>query len=229
MPNVINVFPLSIYQDSIRLDTDYRMRLVDTVLGMGAEPRLRQRDGVAWTGDVNGFEFLHQDERFDSLFAQLSNQVRKYVDSLGMDQEKLNFYFTRAWATISRSGEKILAHSHQQSHISLAYYLAKPAGSGGISFMDHEPANEFAPELFSRRMLNTGVIRKFQLENTFIVNLEPSEGDVFIFPSKTRHETESSGTEEPRISISADIICTIKDSAGLEFMLPDVDHWKQLT
>lgn len=136
------------------------------------------------------------------------------------------YNYTRSWATLSQGKERIKEHSHAQSHISLVYYLKKPADSGGLTFVNNDPPNQIAPQIFNPRMSRFGILRKADLANTTAANLNPEEGEVVIFPSKTRHRTQPNEGVESRISIAADIVLTVKNSAGLEHLLPDLDRWQ---
>ena len=91
------------------------------------------------------------------------------------------------------------------SHISLVYYLKKPANSGGLRFIDADAPNQFAPYLFREEMLAQGVVKQPALFNTKMITLQPKEDDVWIFPSMTEHATEPNLSDEPRISIAVDI------------------------
>ncbi len=226
MPNIVNLFPLSVYHDTITLDAGLKERLVQVVLDMGAQPAMKQSPGAAWTGDVNGHEFLHEDERFRPLFVEFGRHLHKYLEFLAINEDSVSLYYTRAWATISRGNEKIFPHSHRQSHISLAYYLKKPPGSGNIAFTDNEPANEFAPELFRDHMIRFGIVKQSQQFNAMTCEFHSNENDVLIFPSKTVHGTTPNQSGEPRISIAVDINFTAKDTTGMEHMLPDLEHWQ---
>ena len=145
---------------------------------------------------------------------------------LAVSRDKINLYYTRSWATVSRGEEIIRSHSHAQSHISLVYYLQKPKDAGVISFRDGSPPNEFAPHLFQEPMFKAGILTKVQETNTNTVFVDAKEGDIVIFPSKTLHATNESKGPEPRISIAIDILTTLKDSARLEHMIPNPDQWK---
>jgi uncharacterized protein (TIGR02466 family) len=226
MPNIVNAFPLSIYRDALSLDAGVRERMVEAVLDMGliSTSWVRSPDRT-WTGDVNGFGFLHQDRRFAELFAAFSDHLRCYLDFLKIDPEKIRLYYTRSWATISQGQESISPHRHRQSHISLVYYLTKPANSGGISFTNREAPNQFAPNLFNRQIIAHGIIKESAIFNTQVVNMDPEEGDLLIFPSMTQHGTAPNLSGEPRLSIAVDIVMTIKDAGQLEFLLPDLDRW----
>ena len=224
MPDIVNVFPLSVYRDTLSTDPAWREQMVQTVLEMGSQP-LRKSQGLSWTGDVNGFEFLHRDPRFVDLFGLFTKHMTAYLEFLAVDPAKLHLFYTRSWATISHGGERIKSHSHKQSHISLVYYLKKPQDSGGISFLDRDAPNQFAPHLFREEMVKFGILKEIQQFNAHAISLEPGEDDVLIFPSKALHETMPSKSREPRVSIAVDIVATLKDSTGLEYMLPDPDQW----
>ena len=67
---------------------------------------------------------------FVPLFEKIAAAVKLYSIGLGIQPERLNFYFQRSWATVSREGQRIFEHAHLQSHISFAYYLQKPIDGG---------------------------------------------------------------------------------------------------
>ena len=67
-----------------------------------------------------------------------------------------------------------------------------------------------------------------QSANTANLIVDIQEGDLLIFPSRTEHATEPHDSAEPRISISADIMVTLKDSTEHEFLLPDPARWRKM-
>jgi len=224
MADIVNAFPLSIYRNTLALDPQLKAGLIATALEMG-RARPRRPQGRSWTGDVHGYGFLHQDHRFAELFAAFPEHLRQYLEFLKIDPDKLRLYYTRSWATVSQGRESIAPHRHRLSHISLVYYLKKPASSGGLRFIDADAPNQFAPYLFREEMLAQGVVKQPALFNTKMITLQPKEDDVWIFPSMVEHATEPNLSNEPRISIAVDIVTTVKDSDVLEFMLPDLDRW----
>lgn len=225
MANTINAFPLTVYHDSVSIDAPDRARMVEAILAMGTQT-IQQTRGSSWTGDTNGFEFLHRDERFQSLFERFADPVNRYLDALGVDDSKVILYYTRSWGTISRRGEATRPHNHSQSHISLVYYLQKPADSSGISFINHDAPNQFAPNIFNEHMLQCGILKEIQQLNARTIYLNPKEDDVLLFPSKAVHAIVPNGSEQLRISVAVDILVTVKESKGLEFVLPNLETWK---
>ena len=63
--------------------------------------------------------------------------------------------------------------------------------------------------------------------NSSHATIEPKEGDIIIFPSKTFHSTEKNKKNSQRISISADISFFAKDHSFLEHMTPPFNSWKK--
>ncbi|MHC4708230.1 MAG: putative 2OG-Fe(II) oxygenase [Planctomycetota bacterium] len=228
MPKVTNMFPLSIYQDRLEIDADYRSRLIDEIIEMGNHDA-NKKLGFSWTGDVHAIDCIHREELFQKLFQGFSKTLLGYVENLGISPQKIDLYYTRSWATISRENESIAPHAHVQSHISLVYYLKKPANTGGIIFSHDSPPNEFSPSLFHIQMLKSGVLTKDSPLNCKSVLIDPIEGDIIVFPSKTRHGTQDNQTQDLRISISSDIVVTLREAQNVEFLMPNVDQWQRIT
>lgn len=225
MATIVNAFPLTIFRQPISIEEVERERVAEAILAMEAS-KIQQSPGSSWTGDTNGAEFLHNDPRFEGVFAKFREPIAGYLETLRLEQDKLELYFARSWGTISRGGQAIQPHSHSQAHISLVYYLKKPEDSSGITFMDHDVPNQFAPNLFNETMLQAGLLKEIQQLNAQRIFLEPKQDDVLLFPSKTIHAILPNNSREPRISIAVDIVATVKDSRGLEYVLPQLDSWK---
>ncbi len=226
MAKLVHLFPLTVFQSTVSPDADARARMVEAVVDMGRERVQQRAPGISWTGDLNGYELLHNDPRFASLFASFARPLNEYLELFRIDQQKMRLYFTRSWATLSRRGDSTQAHTHMQSHISLVYYLSKPADSSGISFIEKNAPNQFAPNLFNPAMVRSGVLREVQQYNTQKVYLEPKEDDLLIFPSKVLHEIPPNPSDGLRISIACDIVATVRDSSGLEYLLPGPESWR---
>lgn len=226
MAEFINAFPLTVYRGKMPIAPAMRETLVDAVLEMGNATADRA-EGMAWTGDTRGHGFLHRDPRFAELFKGLAAHLAGYLELLKIAPDKLYLYYTRSWPTISLGEEEILPHTHAQSHLSLVYYLKKPANSGGIAFLDRASANEFAPKLFHEDMFRQGIVSQPTAFNSPQINVDPEEDDVLVFPSKAEHKTQPNRSGEARISIAIDIVATARDASLLEFLLPDLDKWSR--
>ncbi len=224
MADTLNAFPLTIVKDLISLDETYRQHLIKRILAM-REQAPEAKSGASWTGDVHGFEFLHKDPDFDILSEKLAEAARTYMRTLSVNPDHFIIYFTRSWATVARGKERIAAHAHMQSHLSLAYYLQKPPNAGNLVLHQRAQQNEFMGNLFGRRMVEMGIVERPSPLNSNQISIEATEGDVIVFPSKTEHSTSPNLTDQDRISIAVDVVATLRDSTRLEWGLPDVGNW----
>ncbi len=225
---LINIFPLTLYKSSIEISESEKKILIDEVYSMEKEIVTEKRTNSAWTGDVKGHEFLFNNKKFKILFDQIEDHIKSYLESLGIDLEKIDIFYQRAWATISRGEEYIVAHKHTQSHISFAYYLKKEDSDSQIAFFDKIKHNEIIPNMFSSpSVTKKKIIKNVNNLTASIIKFNFKENDIVIFPSKTVHGTEFNKKNNERISLSADIMVTAKDSSGLEHMMPSIDKWKK--
>ena len=219
----IDLFALSVFRKQLDIDPEYRKQLCERVFEM-ERPKPDQES--AWLGDTGGFEFLFREPEFATLFESIGAAVRSYTHELGLNNDLLSFYFQRSWATVSREGQRIFEHAHHQSHLSFAYYLHKPVDGGGIFFSVAEHPNEFAAGLFTLSKAELDIIKRPGDRTLNRMYVEPEEGEILIFPSKTLHSTSPNMTTDPRISISADIVVALKDSSGHETLMPAIENWQ---
>ena len=169
---VYNIFPLTICQSKIDIEDKEKSNLISLIKEMKASSKnidYYNKIG-SWTGDTQGFENLHHNSEFNNLFGEIKKKLIEYLDVLNIDQEQLDIYIQRSWATISEGKEHIDRHSHLQSHISFAYYLKKSKEDSKIIFYDDKRHNELIPGLFESPTANK---RKIMNKDNlfFILNL----------------------------------------------------------
>ena len=222
---LIHLFPLTIYRSHLGLTDSARKELIEDVyLQEKQSKNLENKEtNKAWTGDTQGFEFLFSNKKFTKLFNLIGEHTKEYTKTIGLNYNKVDFYYQRAWATISRKNEKIVAHSHLQSHITFAYYLKKEKEDGKLVFHNVKPNNEIAPGLFSTLGAPNFVTPNYT--NAAFVRFPADVDEVVIFPSKTLHSTLPNQTSNDRISIAADISVVAKNSENIETLLTPVDKW----
>ena len=224
-----NFFPLSILQDQIRLTDQEKINLIDDIRVMKSNSQNSdyKLNKASWTGDTQGFEFLYAEKSFSKLFELISLNIKKYTELIGINNEKIDFYYQRAWATISKNNENIKPHKHNQSHISFAYYLKKNKSDGNINFHNDSLQNEIAPAIFKGENEKQQSIFKNNLDNARIITVSPEVDELYVFPSKTAHSTSSNKTNDERMSISADISIVAKSSENIEHLLTPINKWKK--
>ena len=74
--------------------------------------------------------------------------------------------------------------------------------------------------------MTTGLLKSFNKRNAPTVDILVNEDDIVVFPSKTKHATIPNTTNNPRISISGDIMIMLKDSFGHERLMPHYNLWQ---
>ncbi len=229
--NIINLFPLTIIKDKINMNDNEKVKMVEEIRLMKKNSKNKdyQTQSNSWTGDTQGYEFIHKNKSFGKLFEEIKKRVLEYLKCVEIDNKLIDIYIQRSWATISEGEERIKKHRHFQSHISFAYYLKKNKEDSNLVVFDEAYKNEIMPGIFrSDTALQKGIVKKMNQFNVTqaIVNIE--EDDIIIFPSKTIHSTQPSKSNKERISISADIICVAKDSKLLEMGLPPLNEWTRI-
>jgi len=227
-PKILNFFPLSVYQSKISISDTDKNEMVNEILEMKKNFN-KKKDNDAWTGDTQGYEDLFLNKKFDNFFSEVSKHVKKYIEYFDIENEKIDLYYQRAWATVSDAKENIKVHTHQQSHISFAYYLKKTSSDSQIVFIDKTKHNEFLPGLFdSPSVHESNIFKKRNFKNVTGLDLAVEENDIIIFPSKTSHGTKGNAVNDNRISISADIMCISRNSTSLEHLIPPIKQWKKV-
>ena len=229
--NIINLFPLTIIKDKIKIDDDEKNLMLEEIRNMKKKSKNigYQTTTNAWTGDTQGFEFIHKIKNFEKLFFEIKKRVLEYLKCIEIDYKLIDIYIQRSWATISESNEKIKKHRHFQSHISFAYYLKKSKNDANLIIFDEGYKNEVMPGIFrSETALQKGIVKKMNQFNVTQAIINVEENDIIIFPSKTIHSTQTSQSNDERISISADIIFVAKDSKLLEMGLPPLNEWTKI-
>ena len=229
--NLINLFPLTILKDKIDISDDEKALMINEIRDMKKNSKNKnyQTKTNAWTGDTQGYEFIHKNVEFQNLFKQITKRIWEYLNCVEIDNKLIDLYIQRSWATISEGNERIKKHRHFQSHISFAFYLKKNKQDSNLVMFDESYKNEIMPGIFrSDTALRKGIVKKMNPYNVTqaIVNVE--EKDIIIFPSKTIHSTQPTESNDERISISADIVCIAKDSNLLEMGMPPLNEWTKM-
>ena len=161
--NLINLFPLTIIKDKIETSEEDKNVMINEIRDMKKNSKnLRyQTETNAWTGDTQGFEFIHKNKKFKKLFDEIIKRVWGYLNCVEIDSKLVDIYIQRSWATISIGNERIKKHRHFQSHISFAYYLKKNKQDSNFVVFDESYKNEIMPGIFrSDTALQKGIVKK---------------------------------------------------------------------
>jgi uncharacterized protein (TIGR02466 family) len=225
LQNVVNVFPLSVYVSDVSEHASLKDALLSKVKAL---PPYQPDTRYAWTGDMKGHGFIHLEEDFQPWLDAMLPHINRYLELLRLRTEFLDIFFQRSWPAVARRHQEIPVHNHENSHISLVYYLNKPEHAGGLRLLMKNSPNEIVPNLFSA----AATVQPFFFERTVFnsnhVDLDLNEGQVVIFPSKTEHQTIQSEADDERISLVADIAIMLKADSECEKFMPAFSLWKKL-
>tara|TARA_B100001063_G_scaffold227828_1_gene238664 strand:+ start:294 stop:989 length:696 start_codon:yes stop_codon:yes gene_type:complete len=231
MGQIFNFFPLSILKSKIEFSEEKKKKMLDEIFDMEKKSKNNEykNQTSSWTGDTQGFEYIHNNPIFDDFFVEVKKRIIEYLDALQVDSEQLDIFIQRSWATISKEKENIALHKHLQSHLSFAYYLKKSETDANLLLIDETKHNEFLPGLFLSPTSNKRqIIKKRNISNTAAIVFDAKEDDIVIFPSKTPHQTQPNIENNNRVSISADIFIASKNSENLEHLVTPFKNWKNI-
>ena len=231
MGQIFNFFPLSILKSKIQFSAEQKKKMLDEVFAMEKKSTNSEykNQTSAWTGDTQGFEYIHNNPIFDDFFIEVKKRIIEYLEAIQIDHDQLDIFIQRSWATISKEKENIALHKHLQSHLSFAYYLKKKDTDANILFIDETKHNEFLPGLFLSPSSNKRqIIKKRNISNTAAIVFDAKEDEIVIFPSKTAHQTQPNVKNDNRVSISADLFIASKNSENLEHLVTPFKNWKSI-
>ena len=165
---------------------------------------------------------IHHDKRFNNLFDAIIPKIKEALISQHINLDVLDMYITKAWTTYTIKEQYIHSHRHMSSHYSFVYY-PYAEGQGDLVFQDDEG---------SKVGLNIPIRKEYFTEFTDInysSAIYPAKtGNLIIFPSMLFHETQLNTTVKPRISISGDILLTMKQGIKSEHNVPSPSTWRML-
>ena len=165
---------------------------------------------------------IHHDKRFKKLFDSITPKITEALTLHHINLDVLDIYITKAWTTFTIKEQYIHSHRHMSSHYSFVYYPYAEE-QGDLVFQDDES---------SKVGLNIPIRKEYFTEFTDInysSAIYPAKtGNLIIFPSMLFHETQLNTTDKPRISISGDILLTMKQGIKSEHNIPSPSTWRML-
>jgi uncharacterized protein (TIGR02466 family) len=130
---------------------------------------------------------------FELLEKEINKHVRKFVKHLEMDINPKELKMSSCWINVMPPQVHHSMHIHPLSVISGTYYVQTPKGCSAIKFED--PRMEAFMASPPRK-------HDAKVHNQRFHSIAPSEGQVVLFESWTRHEVPKNEAKKERISIS---------------------------
>jgi len=165
---------------------------------------------------------LHLDKRFNKLFKEIESGIKGALLMQNYNMDLFEAYITKSWATYSVKDQFISYHRHMSSHYSFVYYPYAEE-QGNLFFLDDE-AHKVGLNIPRR----DPYFSKWDNTNFAKAEYPAATGNLVVFPSMIFHETGKNTKEEPRISISGDIMITMKEGVKSEHNIPSPATWKKI-
>ena len=187
--DVVPMFPTLVWK--LQLKAEFHQPMDERMLAVLEKEGLPSvAAGAAWQSAQN----LHHLDEFRELVTCVERGTRSVLRFLRIGYDA--FEITGCWANVLTQGASHRAHSHPNNFLSGAYYLRTPVGADTINFHDPRP--------------QTGIIRppvtELTAENTDQVVVRVKNGTLLLFPAYLQHSVDANASEEPRISISFNLM-----------------------
>ena len=178
-----------------------------------------QNQSGAYTGDVNYNADWFQNKKLSWLNQSVEKYVKKYVEDYFLCGSDLKLLYQKAWPVVMENGHSIMAHKHNNAHLSAVFYVHCPSECKGGDILFSNDCNWFPS-------MNPGI----QSKKLFTVGIRPKTKLLLIFPSSFTHAVTRYESKDPRYSISYDIFITaskkLKNNLH-ENIAPDPCDWRE--
>ena len=166
---------------------------------------------------------LHKDKKYSSLFIKLKKSILEFMTAKGYNPDKFDIHITKSWATYTVKDQHIASHKHTASHFSFVYYVR-----------NNEMGNiRFEKELASQTGLFIPPTDQYIVDwnqfnfSSYIIPVKTN--NFIVFPSGLLHYTEVNTKDQARISISGDILLTMKKGIKTEHCIPHPSGWDTIS
>ena len=159
----------------------------------------KDKEGIQ-RSNVNGwhsknFRIVDDKSPTYAFFQETKNYIMDVFKNYGWRYEPNKVRMTEMWAIINKKNNLNTVHTHPNNFLSSAYYVKAPKDCGNIVFYEPNDAKSIRyPE-----------VEKYTKYSGTIVNFEPKEGDLLIFPSYLYHSVQQNKSSEDRIVISFNV------------------------
>ena len=153
--------------------------------------------------NVNGYQSpngIHLMEEFSSLFNYICFMANQSANDLKFKDRDI--FITSSWANIADSRSAMMNHHAHEHTFSGIFYLKVPENSGRLCLV-----NEGINTMWNGANL---IDQKINL-NAESVKIEPSEGEIILFPSYLPHSVDTNNHDDERISIAFNILMMPKN------------------
>tara|TARA_A100001391_G_scaffold170385_1_gene131402 strand:+ start:593 stop:1159 length:567 start_codon:yes stop_codon:yes gene_type:complete len=184
---------LPIFQDTIILDSLNNKKVDEKILEV-LKKEMESNPGVIVSNE-GGYQ---TDSIYDTLIC--NTLFQKAVDLILKNYkfEKYNFKLENLWINSNKKGDFNKIHNHPCSHFSGVYYLQVQNDGGQLIFYRGDTSNQMVG--IQHFIDNADTRTNFEIQ--------PLSNQIIIFPSNLLHTVQPHKSNEPRVSVSFNLLLT---------------------
>jgi len=192
LAKVDNIFPIPLYRYRVEHPGLNEALSKEIVGRRKSEKGMDNRNRLGWQSNHDFFQRQEEGHaRLARTFADVTKQTIQTLDPTA-DFTKLQVLLN-GWVNVNPPGGYNSPHQHSDAHLSGVYYVdvpkSKSDSGGAIEFLSPHPV----------RILST-LVRSPLFSDR--VRIQPSAGDLIIFPSQLLHWVHPNDSGKPRVTVA---------------------------
>ena len=198
MSNIIihKFFPVPVFEQKLDNYKDLNSQLENYIYDLKKkDPQGKKRSNAGgWHSPFFDMKESELIKEFISSFNTSLPEIMSKHMGWKINKEKINI--STMWSIINPKNTFNFQHNHPNSLLSAAYYVKAKKNSGQINFYDPK----------EMKVMYHPPIQNYNEISAEIINIEPDEGKLILFPSYLKHSVEENLSDEDRIVISFNVI-----------------------
>lgn len=198
---------------------------------------LKHFNEAGFSDEKTGHVSIHHEPEFEDLYRFLTACVKDHLRMLCVDTEQFDVFTVKSWFNVLRHQQTPL-HAHGDAHLSVVYYAHTPQSCQQLLRL-HNYFNRMEP--FPGCIRNNNTKDEWNAFGAYTWSFNPTEGDVFVFPSQLLHDTvgkvdyDDTGIksredlERHRCAISADYFLTYHTPQPKALGIQPVSNWRSFS
>ena len=192
---IYRLFPTPVFHFRVENYQELNTELENYILNLKKKDEKGTKKSNA--GGWHSYNFDINNDNTAKKFAKIFEEFYKkiIINKMGWKYDSNKVKMEAMWSIINKKGSFNIQHNHPNSYLSAAYYVRHPEKSGNIRFFDpREQKNIRYPK-----------IKKYTDLSAVIIEKDPKEGDLLIFPSYLYHSVGENLSEDDRIIVSFNV------------------------
>ena len=192
---IYRLFPTPVFHFRVENYQELNTELENYILNLKKKDEKGTKKSNAGGWHSHNFDINNDNKakKFAKIFEEFYKKV--IINKMGWKYDSNKVKMEAMWSIINKKGSFNIQHNHPNSFLSAAYYVRHPEKSGNIRFFDpREQKNIRYPK-----------IKKYTDLSAVIIEKDPKEGDLLIFPSYLYHSVGENLSKDDRIIVSFNV------------------------